>query len=394
MKFGVVVNFAARINRLQAQLQTKECDCAIILQDKDLYYYSGTAQNAHLIVPAREKPLLLVKKDFERAKRETAVIDVEPLSNLRQLPDKVAERLGYQPSSLGFELDVLPTSNYKYYKKLFPNAECVDISTIIRQQRMVKDNEEVRLIRKAGQVQDEVYQILAGLIREGMTEVELAALIEMEERKRGYIGVPPMRGFNQTLYHGQILSGKSGGVPSGFEGPAGGLGLHAIFPQGPSWKEIKRNEPIFIDHIGYYFGYMVDMTRVFSLGPLPPHLASAHQSALDIQSRIIEEARPGVSCEKIYDIAVEYAERKGLGKNFLGYDYTLPFVGHGVGLEVDELPVLARRQKSLLCEGAVVAIEPKFVFPGEGIVGIENAFLVTADGLEKLTNFSDELCII
>ncbi|MBO8168721.1 MAG: aminopeptidase P family protein [Thermoanaerobacteraceae bacterium] len=386
--------FYKRIRQLQVQLKKKELDCALVVQDKDLFYYSGTAQNAHLVVPAEGEPLLLVKKDFDRAVKESPLKQVQALQSLKNLPDIVIKQLGYRPRRIGLEMDVLPVKNYLYYQKLFPEAEFSDVSNIIRLQRMVKSPQEIELTKKAAQLHLEVFRQIPRIIKEGMTEIELAAEIESLERKRGHLGLTPMRGFNQHLLFGQVLSGESGSIPSSFEGPAGGQGLSPVFPQSAGWKKIKPHEPIFVDHMGYYHGYQVDMTRVFSLGPLPKHLMEAHQAAVDIQNRLVEEAKPGVSCQKLYELAVQTAEDRGLAKHFLGFEYTLPFVGHGVGLEVDELPVLASRYDRPLVAGAVIAIEPKFIFPGEGIVGVENTYVVKDDGLEKLTTMDDDICII
>ena len=126
------------------------------------------------------------------------------------------------------------------------------------------------------------------------------------------------------------------------------------------------------------------MTRVFSVGKLPDLAYRAHDTSLEIQRRIAEAARPGTPASELYAIAVHTAAEAGLSEYFMGHRQQAGFVGHGIGIEINEMPVLAPRSK-------VFALEPKFVIPGIGAVGIENSFAVTAGGLEKLTLLDEEI---
>ncbi|WP_366923460.1 Xaa-Pro peptidase family protein [Metallumcola ferriviriculae] len=378
---------------MQRKLQYQGIDCAIVLQSKALFYYTGTAQNAHLIVPSQGDPLLLVKKDFGRAREETDLQNVRQLESIKKLPDIVNDHCR-TPARIGLEMDVLPAKNYLYYQRLFDGAELVDVSGLIRAQRIVKSVAEVNIIRESAARQLEVYRQIPDILREGMAEIELAAEVEAKARKLGHYGITPLRGFNLAIFYGHIMSGENGAVPSSFEGPTGGKGLGPAMPQSAGLRKIRAHEPVIVDYTGCYNGYIVDMTRVYSIGSLPETLVKAHRVAVDIQDMIAEKARPGMSCEKLYFQALDYAEKAGLKRYFLGYNYTLPFVGHGVGLELNELPLLARGYDQPLVDSSVIAIEPKFLFPGQGAVGIENTFLVTEHGLEKLTASNDEIIVI
>lgn len=389
-----MLNVWKRIAVLQQKISLQNLDCAIITQNRALFYYSATAQNAHLVVPAQGQPLLLVKKNFRRAAEETGLSNIKELTSIKQLPALVGEHMGYAPSNIGLEMDVVPAKAYQYYQKMFKGASFEDVSGIIRQQRAIKSPEEVATIRRAGQLQVDIFRQIPDIIQEGMREIDLAAELEYRARKKGHFGLTPLRGFNLEIHYGHIMSGESGAVPSSFEGPTGGQGLGAMMPQGAGWGLIEAHQPIIVDYMGCYEGYIVDMTRIFAIGVLPKHLVKAHQVAVDIQDMIAQSARPGVSCDKLYRQAVDYAAKAGLAKYFLGYQYTLPFVGHGVGLEVNELPVIAKGFDQPLAENSVVALEPKFVFPGEGAVGIENTFLVTPDGMEKMTDLDDAIITI
>ena len=200
-----------------------------------------------------------------------------------------------------------------------------------------------------------------------------------------------MRGFNQEMFYGQLLVGLSGAVASFLDTPLGGSGLSAAVAQGVSMRRIGRGEPIVFDFVPVRNGYITDFTRIFSLGRLPDELRLAYGVALQVQDAVVEVARPGVTCSTLYEAAVAAAERAGLAEHFMGHGPTrVRFVGHGVGLELDELPVIAAND-TVLEPGMVFALEPKFVFPGLGAVGIENTWCVRKDGLERLTLSSEEL---
>jgi Xaa-Pro aminopeptidase len=137
------------------------------------------------------------------------------------------------------------------------------------------------------------------------------------------------------------------------------------------------------------------MTRIFVIGSLDPELQRAFDVSLEIQSYLQSALQPGAVCEELFLKAVEMAEHAGLGSNFMGMPgEQARFVGHGVGLELDEFPVIAQGFKVPLQAGQTIAIEPKFVFPGLGVIGIENTFAVGASGGEKLTDLADDIVFL
>ena len=165
--------------------------------------------------------------------------------------------------------------------------------------------------------------------------------------------------------------------------------------QGPGFKTIKRNQPILVDYVFVYNGYLADHTRIFTIEGLPETLMAAHDAMLGVQKIVKKEAKPGIEAGKLYDMAFEYAKALGYEDHFMGIGpERVRFVGHGIGLELDEYPVLAEGQELPLQAGMVVALEPKLIFPGEGVVGIENTHVVTDTGLEQLTTFPDEVVIL
>jgi len=203
-----------------------------------------------------------------------------------------------------------------------------------------------------------------------------------------------VRSFNQAVFYGHVLSGSNLAVPSCSVGPTGGPGLHPTLPHGAGLKKILRHEPVQVDYVAIVDGYMVDQARTFYLGDPPQKFQRAHAVALTIQNELARQGVAGERAEKLYDTAMAIAQAEGLSEGFLGYPQPVPFVGHGVGLELDELPLVGRKSPHILEEGMVVALEPKFIFPGEGLAGIENTFVVTKTGLEKITTFDDAIQIL
>ncbi len=384
-----------RINRFQLLLAEKGIEGALIVQPVDLFYFSGTAQNGHLYIPADGQPVLMVRKSFYRAKQESALENIIQLTSLKKLPELLAEA-GYEaPKTLGMEMDVIPAANYLFYQQIFATARLVDVSGLIREVRQIKSGYEMDLIRASGRNMNEIFSKVPGFIKEGMTEVELAAKIEGTARAAGHMGYINMRAFGCPVFFGHLMSGWTGAVPSSFDGPTGGPGLTPAFPQSGGLKPIGRGEPILVDYVGLWDGYITDQSRIYSIGPLPDKLAGAFETALKIQAAIIDRLEPGANGSDLHELALSLAAEAGLAENFMGYGPDRArFVGHGVGLELDELPVLAKGLDMILQPGMVFAIEPKFVFPGEGAVGIENTFALTENGVEKLTITPDNLDII
>ncbi|WP_027366195.1 M24 family metallopeptidase [Desulfotruncus alcoholivorax] len=373
-----------RVQRLQILLQKQNIDGALIVQNADLFYFTGTVQQAHLYIPVDGEPVLAVKKNYERAKRESALENVIPLDNLKDLAKMMPDRGQGGNRRIGLELDVLPVNLFGRYQRMFQPAEFVDISMSIRTVRAVKSNYEISLIREAAKLNQKLFAAVPEFLEEGVSEVELAGKLEAVYRREGHQCYVRTRAFNMELAYGHLMSGWSLGVPSAAPGPTGGFGLNPSFSQSAGKKPIARNEPVIVDYVGVIDGYMVDQARVFCIGDLPAKFKEAHHAALEIQQMIVERGKPGTVCGELYDLALQRANAGGFGDYFMGYPDPVPFVGHGVGIELDELPVIARGVTAKLEAGMVFALEPKFVFP-DGAAGIENTFVVTERGLENLT---------
>jgi len=382
-----------RVNSLQARMQKDGIAGALLVQRADLFYFSGTGQNGHLLIPAEGEPVLVVKKSLARAQQESALEKVVPFLGWEELIGQIKDIFA-AGNQIGLESDVIPANLYLRYKKMLEDYEVVDISKHVRKVRAVKSDYELNMMKEAAKISSSVFNHASKVIQEGMSEVELAGHLEYHARTLGHQGVVRMRGFNQEMHYGHIMSGDNAAALTFFDGPTGGPGLNPSFPQGAGISTIKRHEPILIDFVSVLGGYMVDQTRIYSLGRPALHLLEAYQQAVNIKKTIAEMAKPGVTCSTLFAKAEEMADRAGLNNHFMGYVEKINFIGHGVGLELDELPVLARGLDLPLEEGMVFALEPKFIFPSEGTVGIEDTFVVNFNRAVQLTGLNDELQIL
>ena len=204
-----------------------------------------------------------------------------------------------------------------------------------------------------------------------------------------------MRLWGQEMFYGHLMAGARAAVPSYLASPTGGAALSPAVAQGASLHPIRRREPVLVDYVFAKNGYLADHTRIFAIGGLDDDLLAAHRAALEIQESLKQEIRPGVAAGHIYELSLSLAADRGYTDHFMGADdRRIRFVGHGIGLELDEYPFLAQGQEVLLQAGMVIALEPKMLFPGRGVVGIENTHLVTESGVEQLTRFDEEVIIV
>ncbi len=378
---------AGRIKAFQRKLLEARVDLALVRQNSDLYYFSGTVQDAHLFIPSAGDPVMFVFRSFERAKKESALEDIMPLDSMKALPSLLREKGIHGFSSLGLELDVLPVNLFHLYERLFEMNGCIqDISPLIRQTRAVKSDFEISRIKEACRQVDSVVQKVPTLFVSGMKEIDLAAAIEAELRKLGHPGYLRVRGFNQELTMGQILSGPDGAVPSWTNTPAGGTGVCPAYGMNSCFRNLQPGEPLSIDIGGSSNGYLCDQTRLFAIGEIREEIREYFGKICSVHDFIRDLLKAGVRCGDIYERAVHLAESLGLGRYFMGFGRDkVRFIGHGLGIEIDEYPFISKGSEMILEQGMVVAIEPKLLIPDRGLIGIEDTYLITGSGCERLT---------
>ncbi len=382
-----------RIENLRTHMRAGELDAVWISHHVNMYYFSGTAQSGHLFIPADSGyPTLLVRKYFPRAQKESPWPDVRWVKSLKQVFKFISDE---KFTRIGLEMDILPAANFLRIQRAVPNVEFLDISREIRQMRAVKSEYEIACIKRAAQLLDDVFSQIPSWIQPGMTELALAARIEYFMRCAGHQGYIPMHSFNSALFYGNVLCGTSGAIRGQFDGPTCGPGLSAAIPGGAGRNVIQPNQPIFIDMVSGVDGYLADATRVFCLGELPEDLQAAHTCCIDIQNRIIAQCNGKITGAALYEQALEIAAENGYAGNFMGpEDDQVKFIAHGLGLEIDEPPLIAGRYEYPLPEGSVIALEPKMVFSGKGAVGIENTWFFDRSGWHRMLSTPDSIILI
>ncbi|MFZ3148440.1 MAG: Xaa-Pro peptidase family protein [Methanothrix sp.] len=375
-----------RIRRLQDRMG--EMTGAILFESTDLGYFSGTAQEGLIYVPRDGLPTLMIKKSQARAGQESP-LPVQPQRSLKTLKKDLDLPDG---ARIGLELDVLPYNNYaRLAKALGEDVQFSDISENIKHIRSVKSDFEIRLIREAARILDAGISSVSDHLKVGMREIDLAVAVESTMRLMGHQGKVTFRRFNQAIPMGHLMAGPSAALPSFVSSPTGGKGMSLFFAQGPGFARIKHGESVLVDYAGCYNGYLADETRIFSLGKLPSKLEDAHHAALQIEEAIAGQLSPGKKSREIWNLCETEGTRMGY-QDFLGgpQGSKAGFVGHGVGLQIDEYPVIGPVDHEIV-ENMIVAVEPKMIYPREGVVGIEDTFLVGAKGATRLTRLPQEI---
>ncbi len=374
----------ARIDKLRAGMAAQGIELAIILQNVDILYFTGTLQRGVLAVSAEHGPAFFVEKSLYRARIETP-LEIIPIKRDKEVKDILVEKKMY-PARCAMELDVVPVAIYQRWKSLLGLADVGDLSAIIRDCKITKSEFEIEQLRKSGAICERVFEKAKTIIREGIREVDIDAELLAEGRKRGHQGFLRMRGLNQEMMSCYVTHGYSTTVTSGADVPISGIGLTHAIGQGASVNVVRHGVPVIVDYGGGYNGYITDETRAYATGPLK----DVFHKPFEVSREIIEEtmgfAKEGIDGTEIFGRAFKRVKEAGLEAHFMGHgEGQVAFIGHGLGLEINELPVITPRHKILLKEGMVFAFEPKFIFPGEGAIGIEVDFVVRKDGLERLT---------
>jgi len=383
-----------RIKLLQGRLNEEEADLFLVFQPVDRFYFSGTMLDGLLAVPKEGEPFLEIKRGIDRAKKETPISSLLPFS-LSKLPSVLAECGIGEPNRIALEFDVLPSSIYLRIREIFPKAEVVNGTPFIMDLRMIKSEYELSQMRRAADVINKVFSRIPELIEAGEEEIELAARIEEEFLKEGHQGFVRLRRFGQEMHFGGIAAGDSACLPTPFDGPVGVSGLGPASPCSPGRRKIRVGEPIICDLVAGVNGYLVDKTRVFALKDVPKVIRDAHRFSIELTRRIEDLLRPGSICEDIYQKVISLVSSSPYEDNFMGCGPNkVRFVAHGIGLELDEPPVIAPKMKYALVPGMTLAVEPKFFFPGIGGAGIENTYIIRENEPEKLTTTSEEIVVI
>jgi len=385
----------ARLHRLQARLLDLPLHGALLFEPVELLYYTGTMPGGVLFVPAEGEPALFVRRNVERARRESPLKNIIPFTSLKEIVALLTKR-SLPFSMLGLDEHATTLTYFKLLKKNFTSARFADIGVELRKLRAVKSPYELGKLRQAGDVGRRITALIPELLVPGVSEWELALRLFHETALLGRSCVARLAFNSGDCFMGTVCFGDSANAPSAFDGPDGNPGQSPACPLGGSDRKLAQGDLVFVDMLFPFDEYYVDKTRVFSLGRPRPEALEAHAVCLEVQEAVRTRLRPGAIPSRIYEeVLAEVVEPRGFGPDFMGFGGNqVKFLGHGVGLVINEQPVIARKSEEPLAENMVLAVEPKKGLAGLGMVGVENTFQVTFEGGVNLTADRDEIVMV
>ncbi len=356
----------------------------------NIYYYTGTMPDGMLLIPRDGEAVLWVRRSYERAVDESLFPDIRRMSSYR---DAAREWLRV-PAAVHLETEVVPLALLQRFRKHFPVSEVRSLDLQAAKVRSVKSAYELGLLEQAGAIHRRVLEdAVPGILQEGMSEAEFGSAVFAAMVREGHHGLVRFGMFGTEIVMGQLGFGENSLYPTSFDGPGGCRGIGPAAPVlGSLERRLRRGDLVFVDNACGVEGYHTDKTMTYMFGKSPPEAAvEAHRQCVEIQDAIASLLRPGIAPSEIYgriaeDLTAEFRT------NFMGFgERRANFLGHGVGLQVDEPPVIAKGFDEPLEAGMVIALEPKKGIPGVGMVGIENTFVVTSSGGRSITGESPGL---
>lgn len=375
-----------RRDKIRALMVQQGIDAALITCNTNLIYTYGRVVSGYLYLPLNAPAHLFVKRPNDIAGEH-----IHAIRKPEQILGLLEECELPTPTKIMLEGDELSFTEYNRLAACFPDATVVNGTPLIREARSIKTNLELNLFRRSAAAHDKAYEQIPSVYRPGMTDRQFSIEIERLMRLEGCLGLFRIFGQSMEIFMGSLLAGDNAATPSPYDFALGGKGLDPSIPVGADGALLQAGQSIMVDMGGNFYGYMCDMSRVFSIGRLTDEAYAAHQVSLEVQEAVTSKAKPGVVCEDLYQTAIDIVTKAGFGDYFMGVGQKAKFIGHGIGLEINESPVLAPRVKQELEPGMVFALEPKIVLPGVGPLGIENSWVVTAEGVEKLTHCKEEI---
>lgn len=385
---------ALRTGRLRSLMEKAGIVCALIRDNANIYWLTGRVFRGYIYIDTRlETPLYFVRQpNHLRDVREGAVHFIR---KPEQIATMLAEASVTVDAPVALELDSDAYSEAVRLAAVFGQLPQQNISPVVRLARAVKTAVEQAMLRESGIRQSYVYERIPRLYHEGMTDIEFQIEIERASRLEGCLGQFRVAGSDMELFMGNVLTGDNADAPSPYDFAMGGEGADPSIPVGANGTVIKPGAPVMVDVNGNYTGYMTDMTRMYSAAPLDSRAVELNRLSADICDALAAMMKPGVEAKALYEEALAMATEAGYADFFMGHRYHAGFVGHGIGIEVNEQPVLAPRSRDILEEGNVIAVEPKFVLPGLGAVGVKNTYIVRAEApAERITNARTDISLL
>lgn len=374
----------ARIRTLKTKMSLVGMDGILLTHRPDIYYFSGTAQEAWLYIALDQDPLLFVKRYLPRALKESSLKHIIAVRSVTEIPDRICQE--HWPKNMGLAFDLVPVRDYQFYQTLFPGTLFADATPLIEACRSIKSPHEIQKIERAAKASARIFDFMADHLAPGILETEFCGMIEAFARTQGHSGKIQMRHYRSEGFSFHLMSGEAGGMPGALDSPVCGTGTCTAYPFGAGPKPIREKEPILIDYATMVRGYHMDESRTFVLGEMPDDAMAASQASVEILYGLKDVMKPGAVIGEIFDLSVSLAHKLGYEDEYLGIPgLKSRFVGHGIGLELVENPILAKGRTRELEPGMVFAVEPKFIFKDRFATGIESVILVTQTGSRFLS---------
>lgn len=351
-----------------------------------MYYFTGTIQEGVLLIRPQDA-VFWVRRSFERACNESHFSDIRPMHSFRE----AAAFYGSAPKVMYVETKKATLDWERMLHKYFAFEELGSFDCVLQDLRMVKSEYELKQMEQSGAIHETVLDIVAPkLIHGGISEAQLAIALYSEMVQRGSHGTAR---FNQALGEeavGIASFGKSGLVRTGFDGPGGTDGTCiAVQSIGNAFRKLQPGRLVYLDIPCGFDGYHTDKTVVYYYGDLAKdeqskHLMEAQQRCLELEQEVVRLMVPGEPIENLYLRTMDKFDNI-YGDAFMNGG---KFLGHSIGLVMDEAPAIAKGFKQPLQPGMTFAVEPKIALPGLGMVGTENTYVVTENGARSLTGSS------
>ena len=370
--------------RSRMDMDNPDWEFSAIFGNVNLYYLTGTMQDSVLLIPRDGDATLWVRRSYERAKNESEFPDIRKMESYRE----PALALSKIPEQIHIETAVVPLAILQRFQKYFPSGRISSLDMQVGKVRAEKSDYELERMKKAGIIHRKVLEdMIPSMLREGMSEAEFSRDIYSCMIDEGHHGIIRFGMFNTEILVGQVGFGESSIYPTSFDGPGGCYGMCPAVPTlGSRERKLRKGDLVFVDNGCGVEGYQTDKTQTYVFeGTLSNAVYDIHEQCVDIQNAMADMLRPGVAPSEIYTTIMQ-GDSVQIPENFMGYESRrASFLGHGTGLLVDEIPVIARGFDEPLQEGMTIALEPKAGVKGVGMVGIENTFLVTRSGGVSIT---------
>ncbi len=389
------IELEKRMNKF-CQIMDANCpdwQMAVVFSKINLLYFTGTMPDGMLVIERGNDATLWARRSYERSVQESEFPVIKPMNSYRD----AATTYSNLPEHIYLETEFVPLGMFQRFQKHFPFKHYKSLDFQIAQTRAVKSEWELGYMKQAGRIHERVLEEkVPGMLREGMTEADFAAELYEVMVKEGHQGTARFAMFDSEVAVAQLSFGDNSLFPTNFDGPGGHRGLNAAMPGlGSRNRKLKKGDLVFIDMGIGVNGYHSDKTMTYMFGhKLPEGVMAVHHQCVDIQKQTAELLKPGNIPEEIYETVTERLKPDFL-KNFMGYgNRKVKFLGHGIGLTVDEYPVIAKGFKAPLEENMVFAIEPKKGIEGVGMVGVEDTFIVTPNGGQVITGKNEGLILV